>query len=153
MRIFKNKAKKEYMKTSWLLLALITHCLAFGQDTPLVQTDAPPTIAFGDSTIVEFADVAPEFMGGMDSLKAYLSRNLHYPEDALLYEIQGKVYLSFVVERNGHITNVRVERGIHPPLDAEAIRLVEFMPPWKPGELQHKVVRARARLPINFTLD
>ena len=141
------------MKTGLIALVLMIQCTAFAQETSPVQADVPISVGYSDTAIVEFPDVAPEFNGGMDSLKAYLDRNLIYPKDALLYGLEGKVYMSFVVERDGRLTNIRVERGAHPPLDAEARRLIEFMPPWKPGQQQHKAVRTRARLPINFTMD
>ena len=94
-------------------------------------------------------DEAPQFPGGKEALMTFIKKNLRY---ALAGDIcfKGKVFVSFVVEKNGSITNVEVERGIHPALDKEAVRLVKSMPKWKPGIQKGEAVRCRSLLPISF---
>ena len=82
----------------------------------------------------------------------YIQTNIEYPPTSIEMNEQGKVYLSFVVEADGSITNVAVERGVSPDLDREAKRVVRSMPKWKPGEAKAKKSRTRCRLPINFQL-
>jgi protein TonB len=83
----------------------------------------------------------------------WLHENLTYPENASKMRDQGKVFLSFVVEKDGSITNLKVERGISKDLDQEAKRVVSKMPNWMPGESKGRAVRARCRIPINFQLQ
>ena len=100
-------------------------------------------------TIVE---QMPEFPGGNDSLFAFLSKNLHYPEEALTRKIEGTVYLTFAVEKDGSISNIRVLRGILDACDTEAIRVVTSMPRWIPGRQRNTPVRVQYSLPIRFQL-
>ena len=102
--------------------------------------------------IIEFPEVEAEFIGGPQALSKYISSNIQYPVTSIEMNEQGKVYLSFVVEPDGSITNVAVERGVSPDLDREAKRVVRSMPNWKPGESKGKKSRTRCRLPINFQL-
>lgn len=92
----------------------------------------------------------PEFPGGMDSLNAWIARNLSYPEQA--QDITGKVFVTFVVEKDGSITNPKILRDIGGGCGAEAIRVVKNMPRWNPGKQRGKPVRVQFNLPINFSL-
>ena len=94
----------------------------------------------------------PEFPGGMDSLLAFLQRNIVYPELARENGIEGKVYVTFVVETDGSISNVKVLRDIGGGCGQEAVRVVKLMPKWKPGKQAGKVVRVQYNLPIYFVL-
>jgi len=102
--------------------------------------------------IIEFPDVEAEFIGGAQALMKYIQTNIQYPPTSIEMNEQGKVYLSFVVEPDGSISNVVVERGVSSDLDREAKRVVRSMPNWKPGESKAKKSRTRCRLPINFQL-
>ena len=82
----------------------------------------------------------------------WINDNVKYPQTSIEMNEQGRVFLSFVVEKDGSITNVKVERGISIDLDREAKRVVRKMPKWIPGESSGRAVRARCRLPINFQL-
>lgn len=92
----------------------------------------------------------PEFPGGKDSLEAFIKRNLVYPQKAKENGISGKVYLTFVVEKDGSITNIKVLRDIGGDCGAEAVRVVKLMPKWKPGVQRGKPVRVQYNLPIYF---
>jgi len=102
--------------------------------------------------VFSFAEVMPEFIGGQEEFRQYLSKNLKYPSLAKENEIQGRVFVSFIVEADGSITNVQVVRSISPLLDQEAKRVIEQMPDWKPGMQNQVPVRVSFTLPISFTL-
>jgi TonB family protein len=95
----------------------------------------------------------PQFRGGNEKLKEYLSTNLRYPEECKQQKIQGRVIVTFVVERDGLITDVKVVRSIHPLLDKEAIRVTRSMPKWLPGKQMGTAVRVKYTLPVTFKLQ
>lgn len=94
----------------------------------------------------------PEFPGGMDALYKYLSQNIKYPQLARENGITGKVYVTFVVEKDGSIANPKILRDIGGGCGAEAIRVVKAMPKWNPGKQRGKAVRVQFNLPVNFNL-
>lgn len=96
----------------------------------------------------------PSFQGkGQDGFRTYISQNLKYPEIAQENGIQGKVFVSFVVEADGRVTNVKVVRGVDPALDKEAVRVVSSSPRWTPGKQRGKPVRVSFTFPIIFQLQ
>ena len=95
----------------------------------------------------------PEFMGGDKARIRFLASNLKYPQAARKAGIQGMVYVTYVVEKDGSITNARLLRGIGGGCDEEAVRVVAAMPKWKPGTQRGKPVRVQYNLPIKFALD
>ena len=105
-----------------------------------------------DNKIYDVVDVAPEYPGGDAARIRYLNRSLKYPKKARDAEIKGTVIMRFVVEKDSTITNVEIERARHKLLDAEAIRLVEAMPKWSPGQIKGVPVRTRVRMNVKFTL-
>lgn len=100
-----------------------------------------------------FAEKMPDFPGGMKGLNLYLSKNLNYPQKAQQLNVSGRVYLSFVVNTDGSITDVNVTRGVDPLLDEEAIRVVSAMPKWKPGIQNMVPVKVRYNLYVTFKLN
>lgn len=95
----------------------------------------------------------PEFPGGMDAWAKYIQKNLRYPSMAQEEGIQGKVFLSFVVEKDGTITDVKVTRGIGYGCDDEAMRVIKKSPRWKAGMQNNLPVRVRYNMPINYTMQ
>lgn len=95
----------------------------------------------------------PVFPGGEANLYKYLAENIKYPQMAKESGIQGRVFVTFVVERDGSVTDVRVLRGIGGGCDEEAIRVVKGMPRWTPGKQRGKSVRVQYNLPVKFTLQ
>jgi protein TonB len=95
----------------------------------------------------------PEFPGGDLGLMKYIQKNVKYPAIAKEYNITGKVYVSFIVDKKGSVTNVKIVRGVDKNLDAEAIRVVKSLPKYKPGKQRGKSVRVMFTIPINFTLN
>ena len=106
-----------------------------------------------EAAIFTVVESIPEFKGGRDALYAYLGNNIKYPVMAKESGIQGKVYVTFVVEKDGSITDVKLLRGIGGGCDDEAIRVVGSMPRWKPGKQRGKPVRVQYNLPVRFTLQ
>lgn len=98
------------------------------------------------------AEEDAEFPGGADSLAAFFKRNLVYPEEALNNHIQGRVYVSFCIEKDGNISRIKVLRDIGGGCGAEAVRIVKMMPKWKPAKQNGKVVRSQYNMPIQFVL-
>ena len=95
----------------------------------------------------------PEFPGGDLGLMKYIQKNVRYPPIAKEYNITGKVFVQFIVDKTGVVTNVKVVRGVDKNLDAEAVRVVKSLPKYKPGKQRGKPVRVMFTIPINFTLN
>ena len=95
----------------------------------------------------------PEFPGGDLGLMKYIQKNVKYPAIAKEYNITGKVYVSFIVDKKGSVTNVKIVRGVDKNLDTEAMRVVKSLPKYKPGKQRGKSVRVMFTIPINFTLN
>ncbi len=104
-------------------------------------------------SIYQIPEKQPVPPGGMIGLRYYLAKNIKYPREAVANDIQGKVYMHFVVNKKGLIENVQVLRGVHPLLDKEALRVVKNMPKWKPGEQAGKPVSVWFTIPIVFVLQ
>lgn len=98
-------------------------------------------------------DAFPEFDGGMKAWYKYVSKNLKYPAMAMDQAKGGKVFLSFVVEKDGSITNVQVVRGVGYGMDEEAARVIKKSPKWKPGSQNGKSIRVRFNMPITFSFS
>lgn len=111
--------------------------------------------ASGKDKIYAFTSVVtpPSFEGGMDGFYHYLAKNIKYPKTAIDKNIQGKVFLSFIVEATGELTEVTVEKGLGYGLDEEAARVMKESPKWKPGYDKNGAVRVKYNMPISFTLD
>lgn len=127
------------------------------KDPPVVVAPPVPPIITGPTTpvyiappIEDFPDMEASFPGGAVELQKWIIDNVNYPQDALQMGESGKVYLSFVVEIDGSISNIEIVRGVSESLDSEAKRLLRNMPNWIPGEARGKKARVRCRLPINF---
>lgn len=110
-----------------------------------------------DSTAKEevfmVAEQMPEFPGGMKELLKFLQDNLKYPENAMKNNVQGRVIVQFVVEKDGTPTEFKVLRSVDPDLDAEALRVMKAMPKWKPGMQKGQVVRVKFTVPVSFKLQ
>lgn len=123
---------------------------------PPITRPTPPVGPIRPTTppaeIIPFPDVEAAFPGGAVALNSFIVNNIEYPEISIDMEEQGRVYLSFVVETDGSISNVQVERGVSKDLDREAKRIVRSMPKWEAGEVGGKKVRTKCSLPIVFTL-
>lgn len=104
-------------------------------------------------TVYQIVEEMPKFPGGEKALMDYVSNNVKYPEEAKNKNIAGRVFVSFVVEKDGSIGEVKVLRGIGGGCDEEAVRVIKEMPKWKPGMQKGKPVRVNYMMPIFFKLD
>lgn len=125
-----------------------------GVDSVIVDINSQVEVA---EEIVEqafaFAEVMPSFQGGDAALMRYLGENLKYPKIAKEANVEGVVFIQFVVEPDGTITNVNVVRGVFDALDQEAVRVIENMPTWKAGMQNGRKVRVIYTIPIRFDLQ
>lgn len=106
-----------------------------------------------EAEIFTIVEEMPEFPGGMNKLAEYLGKNIKYPQMARESGIQGRVFVQFVVEPDGSVSNVAVMRSLGGGCDEEAIRVVKSMPKWKAGKQRGKPVRVSYILPVNFKLQ
>ena len=130
------------MKKLILLVAIALFC----STSVVAQTEVE------DDAIFVVAENVPEFPGGTDSLYAYIARNIKYPEAAKMEKIEGRVYVTFVVEKDGQVSNAKILRDIGGGCGQEAIRVVKSMPKWKPGTQRGNPVRFQFNLPVSFLL-
>ena len=113
----------------------------------------PSQKSASNADVYKIAETMPQFPGGDVARVKYMVENIKYPETAKNKGLQGTVYVSFVVEKDGSITNTKVIRGVESSLDAEAFRVVSAMPKWKPGTDKGKPVRVLFNMPIQFKLS
>lgn len=106
-----------------------------------------------EAPIFVFVEDQPVFPGGEEARLRYLANSIKYPEFANKSGIQGTVYTTFVVEKNGEITNVEILRGIGGGCDLEAIEAIKAMPRWKPGKQRGRNVRVQFNMPVKFILE
>jgi TonB family protein len=100
-----------------------------------------------DDKVFDVVENMPQFNGGMGALMQYLSHNIHYPEES---DVQGRVIVSFVIGKDGSISNAQVVKSLHPSFDAEALRIINNMPKWIPGTQNGKPVNVKYAVPISF---
>jgi len=105
-----------------------------------------------DREPVEFPDKQAEFIGGFPEMQKFIYENVKYPELDNELRIEGVVYVNFVIEKDGSISNVAIEKGVSDGLDREAKRVVKKFPKWIPGQVQAENVATRVRLPFRFSL-
>jgi protein TonB len=106
-----------------------------------------------EEPVFTFVEVQPEFPGGIEAMSKYLVENIAYPKDAKKANIQGKVYLKFVVDSKGNVRDAVIIKGVSESIDTEALRIVSAMPAWKPGTLGGKAVNVYYSLPLDFRLN
>lgn len=127
---------------------------------PVAQVSGPvatgPVVteeASDEGEIFQVVEQMPEFPGGMQALMAYLSKNIKYPSVAQDNGIQGRVFVSFVVNKDGSIVDPEVIKSVDAALDKEAMRVIKAMPKWNPGKQRGKPVRVKYTVPVLFRLQ
>ncbi|HBN06159.1 MAG TPA: hypothetical protein DD434_10300 [Bacteroidales bacterium] len=115
-----------------------------------VNVNAQVEVFDDNEPIFVVAEESPEFPGGDTALYNFIEENLRYPNTEA--DFQGKIILSFIVEKDGSLSNVKLIRGLYKPFDEEAIRVVKLMPKWKPAKQRGKTVRFQNVLPIKFQI-
>lgn len=120
---------------------------------PVIITVVEKPAGQDEEPVFTVVEKMPEYPGGKEAMYAFLGQNTKYPQDAKEKGIQGKVYVTFVIEKDGSVSHVKVLRGVSESLDKEAMRVIKTMPNWKPGTQRGKAVRVQYNFPIKFTLD
>ena len=129
-----------------LKVALMMLVLLFSFTTSTAQTKK-------NNMVYDVVEVMPQYPGGQIAMLKYIMKNIKYPKQIMEEGIQGRVTVSFIVEKDGRVSNVRLLRSVQPSLDKEAIRVVKSMPKWTPGKHNGKPVRVRFNLPVMFKLN
>ena len=128
-----------------LKVALMMLVLLFSFMTSTAQTKK-------NNMVYDVVEVMPQFPGGQTAMLKYIMENIKYPKQIMEEGIQGRVTVSFIVEKDGRVSNVRLLRSVQSALDKEAVRVVKSMPKWSPGKHNGKPVRVRFNLPVMFKL-
>jgi len=145
-------------KTDEIKLAVVGQTTIKGtvsEGPPIDIAPGPPAKEITeDESVKEFGtiEINPEFPGGMTAWAKFMQKNLRYPNQALEEGISGKVFVSFVVEKDGHLTDIKVVRGVGYGLDDEAIRVLKLAPAWKPGIQNGRPVRVAYTMPFSFQI-
>lgn len=149
------KTQEELMNTKTAIGALDVkgNDDANGEVLKLKEAVAQPEPKPEVEKVFDVVEQMPSFPGGPSALMEWLSNNVKYPVVALENGVQGRVVVSFVVERDGSITDVKVVRGVDPSLDKEASRVVRAMPRWIPGKQNGSAVRVKYNVPVAFRLQ
>ena len=151
---FNIKPMEKHGDTVSFMVEPFSITLGEGNQTKITSDDLKVKIVNKDTdSVYNIVEVMPEFPGGIDKLVDYLSENIKYPEQAKDQGISGRVFINFVIEKDGSVSNAKVMRSIGGGCDDEALRVVNAMPKWKPGLQKGKPVRVSYMLPINFKLD
>lgn len=161
-----QKSKRLTFKAMFILPVSLTLMVLFsGSFTPkiIAQDSQKSDNAKGQKAIEEksiqneevftVVEKMPEYPGGDDARIKFMVENIKYPEQAKKNGIQGVVFVSYVVEKDGKISNIKTIRGIGGGCDEEAERVISLMPNWKPGIQRGQPVRVQFNLPVRFSLD
>ena len=130
----------------FIIMALMA---VFGLTTVSAQKTV---VAKKNQKVFDVVEQMPEYPGGQAALFEYLSKNIKYPADAEKKKVEGKVFVTFVVDSDGMITDVSLLKKVFPSLDAEAIRVISAMPNWIPGRQKGQAVRVKYTVPMMFRL-
>lgn len=123
------------------------------ENIEIVQVEVQEEEEEKEDEIFQVVEQDPEFPGGVEALYKFVQQNIKYPQLAKENNITGRVFVQFVVEKDGSVSNVRAARDIGGGCGAEAVRVVKSMPKWTPGKQRGKAVRAAYTLPVNFNLQ
>jgi TonB family protein len=137
------------MRSLVVLLAVLVVRVVCAQGD---STAASPGISAGD-TCLTTCEVMPKYPGGEAAFYAFMAKELRYPSEARDSWIEGKVWVTFILEKDGSVSHAQVTRPVHPLLDAEALRVVRSMSNWTPGYQRGKPVRVQFRLPVDFRIN
>lgn len=156
-RLFMTKKPKKRMRLGFSItaasMAFILVLFACSQpDQNIIEKSGANEISLAGE-VYENVEVMPEYPGGMDSLIAFLGSNISYPDEAKKQGIEGKVFVDFVIDKEGSVREVSAKNKIGYGCDEEAVRVISLMPEWKPGYKDGKAVNVSYTIPISFKLD
>jgi protein TonB len=161
LNLLETLAQKKLARlTVWTKLKFVARNVSEESASEILQLLNCFNSSLGDSTfsklsnikIYTVVDKQPEFNGGVEAMLTFIKNNLRYPLAARRNGAQGTVYVEFLIQKNGSITNVKTIKSVHPEVDAEAERVIRLMPPWMPALKNEKPVTVRFVLPIIFKL-
>ena len=151
---------KNILKITLIILLSSLVSLSFAQTIDLDNEEEDDTIENKEDNTIDndyacifYIEYWPEFPGGDSARLNFLTENIKYPKIAKHKKIEGTVYVTFVVEKDGSITNIKLLRGVCSSIDAEVIRVMKLMPKWKPQLYRNKTVRTSMIMPFKFSLD
>ena len=135
--------------------------IMFRLQTPAPKEEAAsaPQIVPNDKPVVQRGEIftvveeMPQYPGGMMECMKFLSKNINYPAEAQKAGVEGRVIVQFIVNRDGKVSDAEVIRGVHPDLDAEALRVIGLMPEWVPGKQRGQAVSVKYTMPITFRVS
>lgn len=162
VKLFNNKVSKVFLmpavtNTSAKAVNLIYATKTRGKVTDIqltqLNTIADTTPKKGGNEIFTSVEQVPMFDGGLKAFGDFLNKNIKYPKESRDKNIQGRVIISFIVEQNGELSNIKVVRGVDAAIDAEALRVMSLSPKWTPGIQNGRLVRVAYSVPISFTLS
>lgn len=136
------------MKKPFALIVFFTAFLHFTYSASLSEV-----IELNIDTVYEFVDVYPEFEGGKEGILEYITSHVKYPKQAKDKKESARVFIEFVVDKSGHVRDVKYAKKTKKYFDDEAIRVISSMPKWKAGMKDGKAVNTRMIVPISFKLD
>lgn len=119
---------------------------------PVITSSNPPPVSSKEK-IIEDPDIPPIFTGGSGEMNKFISNTLRYPTDAAERNVQGLVVYTFIVEKDGTLTNFDLIHRADPSLDKEALRILQAMPPWRPAKYKEEFVRSKSYVPMYFRLN
>lgn len=139
--------KKQIIFLTVLMSMIIKSSFIYGQ-----KPNKSPTDTNSGKEVFTIVEVMPEYPGGENARQQFLAKNIQYPALAMKNNIQGTVFASFIVEKDGSLSNFKIVKGIGFGCDEEVLRVMNIMPKWKPGTQQSKSVRVLFNLPVKFSL-
>ncbi|MDD3356897.1 MAG: M56 family metallopeptidase [Dysgonamonadaceae bacterium] len=146
----------KYLSVLPLALLLITANSVYAQTNKMQKEIMPPQEPqkkeSKNNEIFVVVEEQPEFPGGTSALMKFIGDNIKYPVEAQKKDIDGRVITNFIVEKDGSLSNISIVEGVHPLLDAEAVRMISTMPKWKAGKQRGVKVRVKYTLPVVFRL-
>lgn len=147
------------MKNIAFLLHLMFICFAVQANQ--LEAASPDSLKVPDASLIvrdtapfvcRLQEQMPEFPGGVEGLKRYISKNIRYPKKIRKAGVEGRVVLMFVINKDGSVINEKIVKSLDKACDEEALRLVRSMPKWKPGLQEGKPVKVMYTLPVTFRL-
>lgn len=140
------------MRTLIVFLLLLYGVTCFAQNVKSAANNDSLSGEISTDTTVMVKVQSPTFPGGIKALSEYLKEHISYTPDAIEKKVEGTVFVSFIVDQNGYVNDIKVTHGIHPSLDKAAVDAVKQMPVWIPGRINGKPAKQEFNLPVKFTL-
>jgi TonB family protein len=130
-------------------------CYSPDLEKELIRSKTMVSVGESTETIVcdSINSTDAQFPGGAIEIHKFIAHNMKYPQDAIEKNISGRVYVSFVIEKDGSISQITIDRGVFPSLDSEAIRIIAYLQNWIPATCSGLPVRTRVRMPITFSIN